>query len=200
MPYTFYFLMLSHVQEEKIGNIIQIAEYEAQIKQIDVDIFQVYRKYHKALTDLSRKMQPYLIYLVISLSFAGSIDLFEDIVDSIRIVRCIVTHDTEHGPVLIAEIIVGIPQTIAKFTILYLWPLAVASRLSGKQKSIVSNLLMCSKEDRNERRRKDAHDIHMLQNLEGTGYQVFGCPLTKWKTVLFAVIGPLLKILVSQLQ
>ena len=145
-------------------------------------------------------MQPYLIYFVISLPFAGSIDLFEDIVDSIRIVRCIVTHNTEHGPVLIAEIIVGIPQTIAKFTMPYLWPLAVAFRLSGKQKSIVSNLLMCSKEDRNERRRKDAHDIHMLQNLEGTGYQVFGCPLTKWKTVLFAVIGPLLKILVSQLQ
>ena len=198
MPYLFYFIMLIQVQELHLTIFFDIVENENNSGQA-IYILKHYKALHQSFVTLSKNNHTYIVYLVTFLALSGSISIYVGIKD-LLVLSTAFNPKFPLNRLAVAEMAVMLVYQILNTIILYVWPLILTSRLSSKQKEIVPKMLLITEGINQEEMSNVAFKIHILQTTSGTGYNFFGGPVTEWKTLFLAILGPLFKIFISKFK
>ena len=162
------------------------------VKTGKVSIITAYRNMHNAISENSKRYSVYILLIVVYVVFAGSVGLFariEQLVSQDIHARTYSIQMTFYALVLFGDIL--------DLIILFIWPLMAASGVSTAQKKLRILRILDGNEKDVEKHIKAGKTIRFLQSCDQIGYTICGSPITKWKTYLIAILGPLLKIMLS---
>ena len=179
LPFLLYFVFLARLQVVKLNIFTKSLESQNLTEQRK-DIIESYLGICSSIKKTNKEYHIYVVFLVVFLCInvlrttnviAGDIDLIEK------------------GSNLTAlEIMYHVKGTVeaAIDIILYVVVLVIVSRVAHAQRNILKKLLKQKNQDFDVR--LDA--VVFLQthhHLEGTGYSIFGIPITGMRALLFAV-------------
>ena len=191
LPFLYCLLFMTKVQRIHLHTLFDIINRSDQ--RGSFDIFSEYKKIHKSIAESSKTCSLYLVYLIISVAFLFSVGTYT------AAASVIVASKAPMSAFAIWDLLSGISIFITQTAVVFLLPLVFLAKVGTDQRKIVSRLLNLDPEQ------AKAHSLHhitysidLLQRVEGVGYKVFNSPITQWKTIIWLLIGPFVKILLSK--
>ena len=167
--------------------------YLLQQKSLTFDRLAKYKEIHLAISGASRSLQPYVAYLAMFLIFGASIGIISHVLTAIELF-----HKASNGPLFVAANVFTTTLFIAQTVLIFLLPLRKMSHTSKLQKKIVKILYQNIESNDDEQNQRLASYIEGMQRIDGAGFRLFGRPVTTWRTFLWVILGPLLKIFVTK--
>ena len=178
LPFLLYFVFLSRLQVLNVQIFIEsLASKNLAMEKEDV--IESYTAISSSIKKTAKEYHIYVVFLVVFLCMfvlrftnviAGDINLIEEL-DSVKAL----------------DVLYHVKETVesAIDIAIYVTVLMNISRVSLAQKNVLSKLLKLKKESYDDR----LNTINILEkhhHIDGTGYNVFGIPITGMKTLLFA--------------
>ena len=178
LPFLLYFVFLSRLQALNVQIFIEsLASKNLAMEKEDV--IESYTAISSSIKKTAKEYHIYVVFLVVFLCMfvlrftnviAGDINLIEEL-DSVKAL----------------DVLYHVKETVesAIDIAIYVTVLMNISRVSLAQKNVLSKLLKLKKESYDDR----LNTINILEkhhHIDGTGYNVFGIPITGMKTLLFA--------------
>ena len=184
LPFLLYFVFLTRLQVLRVEMFTDSLPSQNLIVEKE-DVIERYTAISSSIKKTAKEYHIYVVFLVVFLCqfvlrftniVAGDINLIED-----------------HDIIKALDILYHVKETVetAIDIAIYVTVLINISRVSLAQKNVLSKLLKLKKEN------YDHHldTINILEkhhHVDGTGYNVFGIPITGMKTLLFAAFMSLL--------
>ena len=178
LPFLLYFVFLARLQVIKLNIFTESLESQDLTKQ-KKDIIVSYLAISSSVKKAANEYHIYVVFLVVFLCINGlrTTNVIAGDIDLIKKGNNLTALEIMYHVKGSAEAAIDI--------ILYVVVLMIVSRVAHAQKNVLKKLL---------KRKNDAFDVRLetvvfLQthhHLEGTGYSIFGFPITGMKTLLFA--------------
>ena len=154
-------------------------------------IFKKYLEIHNSVAKSSKACKVYLIYLIVMFGLTASSGTYNAIVSVV---------DYFKNPKSVINsavfVVLGEIEFLSQTILLLLVPLVMLGKICDDQKKVTLKLLKLNGDEADDH--GIAHDIDLLQRVESIGYNVFGGPITRWKTITWLFIGPFVKVLLSK--
>ena len=194
LPIVFYMLMLVQLQKIHVEAFCQIIRGRGGGGG-DFDLFLEYKKIHQLIASCSRNCSIYVLYLVIVFGLEASVGTYDAIVSVIHLLKEPVAYPE------IAERVLALFGFLTETPLLLLIPILGFAKVSREQKKVVTLLLsLATNKDDMRINHTCAHSIELLQRCEGVGYQVWNSSISRWKTLSWVLVGPLVKVFISKLM
>ena len=189
MPFLFYIIFLAQIQMIHLRSLSRMI----QNGYSGIDIFAEYRKIHDSVAYASRSSSLYLVFTIISVGFLCSVGTYTIVASTIEAAK------GDIAVSVIMDFVFGAFIFVSQIILVNLFPLITLSKVGIEEKKIVSVLLNADQGQlSNHSPFSIAHSIDLLQRVEGVGYKVLGSPITKWKTIVWLLIGPFAKFFISK--
>ena len=178
LPFLLYFVFLTRLQAMKVQIFVEsLASKDLAMEKQDV--IESYIAISSSIKKTAKEYHIYVIFLVVFLCvfvlrftnvIAGDINLIE-----------------EHSSIKPLDILYHVKETVESSIDIAIYVTVVLniSRVSLTQKKVLSNLLKLKKESY-ENRLEAINILEKHHHVDGTGYNIFGIPITGMKTLLFA--------------
>ena len=194
MPFLFVTLFIVELQKIQLKLLLKKIELCQNYDDI-LDIFKSYTYVHQSIGKVNKAYSSYVIYLILSFGLEGSVGIYSEIEETIAFCKL---PGFTHLDIVYTVFLTA--YYVASVSFQFLMPILKIATVSIDQKKVAPMLLKSIPGQMDLYKvHRIAQSIDLLQRSEGVGYQIFNSPITKWKTVCWVLIGPIVKLLFSRL-
>ena len=184
LPFLLYFAFLARLQIVKL-NIFTESLESRDLTKHKKDIIESYLAICSSIKKTAKEYHIYVVFLVVFLCING--------LRTTNVIACDIDLIKKGSSLTALEIMYHVKGSVeaAIDIILYVVVLMIVSKVAHSQKNVLKKLLKY-KNDAFDVRLETVVFLQTHHHLEGTGYSIFGFPVTGMKTLLFAAFVTLL--------